>query len=304
MYLPCLSLLFWGFLVYLWYLEPWYLYKSGDILKNKVQEKCNNIIKQFNENINSHVFLIETNNKDKCLEDVKNIIKSVINSDEITSYQIDNESYIELSIIRNEGREIVTDQIKYLLEKLKTKPLLSKYLFYVILDSESLNAASSNKLLKTIEEPEEGIIGFLITSNLEKILPTVKSRCEIIKLDYESEFADFNEDILDVCIKLINKLETASLANFNIYKNNNKILEENYKEVIGTIIKIYNDALLNNKNAKIDNVLKLIKEKNTDYLLIKKSKYLNSIVPLNNSNMNKDLLLEKIYIDFKGMKQW
>lgn len=272
-------------------------------LKNIIQEKCSKIIQQFNENINSHVFLIETNNKDECLKDVKHIIKSVINSDETTSYQIDNESYIELSVIRNEGREIITDQIKYLLEKLKTKPLLSNYLFYVILDSEALNPASSNKLLKTIEEPEDGIIGFLITNNLEKILPTIKSRCEIIKFDYKDSTIEINKEIFDECTKLVNKLENSSLASFNIYKNSNEIIEDNYKEIINTLIKFYNDALINEVTLENNNIVKIIKETNDKELLIKKVLYLNSIIPLNNSNMNKDLLLEKIYIDFKGMKQ-
>ena len=273
------------------------------ILKKNVQEKCNRIIHQFNENINSHVFLIETNDKNKCLEDVKTIIKATINSDEITSYQIDNESYIELNVIRNEGREIVTDQIKYLLDKLKTKPVLSKFIFYIIVDSETLNIASSNKLLKTIEEPEDGIIGFLITNNLEKIIPTIKSRCEIINFDYGKEALDFDEDILNESTKLINKLEDKSLANFNIYKANNKFLEENYKEIINLLIKIYSDSALINPAKNLNDIIKVVKSKNSKKILLKKVYYLNSLVPYINSNMNKDLLLEKIFIDFRGMEQ-
>ena len=272
-------------------------------MKNTIEKKTNTIIKQFNENINSHVFLIETNNKTECLADVKEIIKKVLDGDDITNYQIDNESYIELIVIRNEGKEILTEQIKYLLEKLKTRPILSNYLFYIIVDSEKLNVTAANKLLKTIEEPEDGIIGFLITSNIEKILPTIKSRCEILKFDYEKESIEIDEDILNECTKLIEKLEDNSLSSFNIFKLNNKLLEDNYNDIINLLIQIYNYVALPNNIGNFSNIKEYIKNKNNQELLLKKILYLNNIVPLNNSNMNKDLLLEKIFIDFKGMEQ-
>ena len=53
----------------------------------------NNIIKQFSENINSHVFLFNTNNKEKCLESIKKMITKIIDADEVTTNQIINEIY-------------------------------------------------------------------------------------------------------------------------------------------------------------------------------------------------------------------
>ena len=51
--------------------------------------------------------------------------------------------------------------------------------------------SSSNSLLKFLEEPEEGIIAILITNNINQMLDTIISRCQILKLknkkvDYES----------------------------------------------------------------------------------------------------------------------
>ena len=69
-----------------------------------------------------------------------------------------------------------------------------------------MNDTASNKLLKTIEEPSENIIGFLLTSNIDIILPTIKSRCEILSAKYDS-LAKENEEsfeIDDTAIKLIN----------------------------------------------------------------------------------------------------
>lgn len=40
-----------------------------------------------------------------------------------------------------------------------------------------MNAASSNALLKTLEEPPEGIVFVMVTSRIERLLPTIISRC-------------------------------------------------------------------------------------------------------------------------------
>ena len=260
----------------------------------------NKVIKQFDENINSHVFLIETNNKDLCLEDVKNTIKKIINADENTANQIDNDIYIEMVIIKNEGKEIKTEQINYLLSKLKIKPKLSDYLFYIIMDSDSLNISSSNKLLKTIEEPENGIIGFLITNNLNSIIPTIKSRCEIIKSNYKNELnteLEFKEEVL----RYIHNLEGSDLVDYNIYIMNNDVIE-NTKELILMVTKIYNYLLDSKYPEGYEEILNFIKFNNNQKAILKKCKYLNELDDIVNSNINKNLLLEKIYIDFRGIK--
>ena len=128
------------------------------------------ITTEFNENKNSHVFLIETNDIDKCIVDIKTIIKSVINADEVTNSQIDDDSYMELITVREETGEIKKDKILELQKRINTKPILSNYKMYIIAPAELLNINSANKLLKTIEEPEEGIIGFLVTSVSKSLL--------------------------------------------------------------------------------------------------------------------------------------
>ena len=99
---------------------------------------------EFHENINSHVFLVETDNSDSCLVDIKTIIKEKILADKTVSNQIDSESYLELIIIRPEEKEIKKDQIILLQNRLKTKPILSDYLFYIITPAEALSEISSN----------------------------------------------------------------------------------------------------------------------------------------------------------------
>lgn len=81
------------------------------------------------------------------------------------------------SIINEEGTAIKIDQIRNMQNKIAEKPINSYYKIYVINDVELMTQEAQNCLLKTLEEPPEYIIIILITSNENKVLNTIKSRC-------------------------------------------------------------------------------------------------------------------------------
>ena len=57
------------------------------------------------------------------------------------------------------------------------------YRFVFIVDADLMNDQAQNALLKSLEEPPEGIIFFVITSDKEKLLPTIQSRCWTINFE-------------------------------------------------------------------------------------------------------------------------
>jgi len=61
--------------------------------------------------------------------------------------------------------------------------------FIFILEADLMNEQTQNALLKSLEEPPDGIIFFIITSNIDKLLPTIQSRCWIINFNPLSELA-------------------------------------------------------------------------------------------------------------------
>ena len=75
--------------------------------------------------------------------------------------------------------EEIRDQVN---KDITIKPYSSRYKIYVIDDAQLLNANAQNALLKTIEEPPEYAIIFLLTSNIDKILPTIISRCIVLNI--------------------------------------------------------------------------------------------------------------------------
>jgi len=83
----------------------------------------------------------------------------------------------DFTIIESDGKSVKIEQIRNLQEEISQKPILSKKKIYIIDDSDKMTKEAQNCLLKTLEEPPEYAIIFLIASNESKLLPTIKSRC-------------------------------------------------------------------------------------------------------------------------------
>jgi DNA polymerase-3 subunit gamma/tau len=81
--------------------------------------------------------------------------------------------YIELDAASNRG----IDEIRELLERAAYKPSVGRFKIFMIDEAHQLTKDSFNALLKTLEEPPEYLKFVLATTDPEKMLPTVLSRC-------------------------------------------------------------------------------------------------------------------------------
>ena len=108
------------------------------------------------------------------------------------------------------GSSIKIAQIRELQSDIIIKPH-SKYKIYVINHAEKMTVESQNALLKTLEEPPEYAIIILITNNKESLLPTIKSRCEIIKF-LPISIMDLKQYLMD---RGIEENRAILLANFS-----------------------------------------------------------------------------------------
>jgi DNA polymerase-3 subunit gamma/tau len=71
------------------------------------------------------------------------------------------------------------DDIRSLTEQVRIPPQLGKYKVYIIDEVHMLSASAFNAFLKTLEEPPSHAIFILATTEKQKILPTILSRCQI-----------------------------------------------------------------------------------------------------------------------------
>lgn len=81
---------------------------------------------------------------------------------------------IEIDAASNNGVE----EVRNLIEKVKYAPLKGKYKVYIIDEVHMMSSGAFNALLKTIEEPPEHVIFILATTEPQKVLPTIISRCQ------------------------------------------------------------------------------------------------------------------------------
>lgn len=84
---------------------------------------------------------------------------------------------VELDAASNRG----IDEIRKIKEGASFRPIEGKYKAYIIDEVHMLTKEAFNALLKTLEEPPPHVVFILATTNLEKVPPTIISRCQVLE---------------------------------------------------------------------------------------------------------------------------
>lgn len=87
------------------------------------------------------------------------------------------------------SKEIKIDQIRALADFMNVSTHRSGLRVVMLYPAEALNTAASNALLKTLEEPPPGTMFLLLSNRLDRLLPTILSRCRKFSLDGPSHEA-------------------------------------------------------------------------------------------------------------------
>ena len=276
------------------------------------------LVDYYHENKISHVYLVETNNVELCLEDLKKNVKQIFcagkyqeNCTECNICNLIDQNYLpSLAIIEPDGSTIKKEQILELKRNFSTVPIYTKDNIYIIKNAEAMTQSSANTMLKFLEEPEEHIMGFFITSNLNNVIPTIRSRCEVIKamydvheLNIDSVFDDSNSEFLNIAMTYLEKLEVEKKD--SIMYNRSILLgkisaREDIKKLFQIILIIYEEFLKNSLNlpSKYQKFAKnnFLSSYNSKALL-KRVNLVAQFLEDISSNVNLELLLDKFVID-------
>jgi len=174
---------------------------------------------------------------------------------------------IEIDAASNTGVE----NIREIIERANFAPTQARWKVYVIDECHMLSTAASNALLKTIEEPPERVVFILATTNPERVLTTIQSRCQ--KFNFKSinseyiynhlleisnkELINFEEEGLRLIAKRSNGgmrdaqrlLDQLSLIPDGITKKNveellGEVSENDLLDLIKSLIKNIPDSLI------------------------------------------------------------
>jgi DNA polymerase III subunit delta' len=95
----------------------------------------------------------------------------------------DIKQYVDMLEFKNKKRSIGIDDVRIIIEEINKRPYEGNNKVIIIYEGEKITSQAQNALLKTIEEPPKGVYIFILCENSELILETIKSRCQIHRLN-------------------------------------------------------------------------------------------------------------------------
>lgn len=225
---------------------------------------------EFEKGKSSHSYIFYTNDFLSCQKDVNNLIKHIFNVD--TLQMVDSDYYI---IHKSDKKNILKEDVQMLKNFFQKTSYISKNRIYLIEEAHKLNSSSANMILKFLEEPSKGVVAFFITTNLDAVLSTIKSRCQIINVFYD---INLNNNLN------VNNILYTILNDDNIYFNLFKMKKKFDKYERGELIEMFNECLILCYND-------IINKKS-----LKKIKVLNKCIFMLNSNVSIDYVFDYLFL--------
>ena len=98
--------------------------------------------------------------------------------------QFDEMRHPDLAVVQasQAGGVLKVDQVRELQHRLSLVPYEARYRIAMFLRFEEANASAANALLKTLEEPPPQVVLVLTAESAERLMPTIVSRCEVLRL--------------------------------------------------------------------------------------------------------------------------
>ena len=261
-------------------------------------------IKQYFEeksisNSIGHAYMFSNTNYENIKKAIEYILCSIIFKN---NSSIDENP--DVYFIEPEKNVIKKEKILELEENLSKTSQIGDSKVYIIKECDKLNISAANCLLKTLEEPGKNIYAFLITSNIDLVIVTIKSRCQIIQCEVDDKKQE-NETLIQKAMELIEKIEIFNLKSIAYCSNElyRSFEKEELKEVLKIMELFYKDCLnkiyglsietFTNHEEFINKVL----ENNKVNKIVSKMKILNDNIDLLKYNLNGNLFIDKILIE-------
>lgn len=162
----------------------------------------------------------------------------------ITCRKIEHSNHPDLKNIEidDDSRQLKIDQMREMQKELVYKPYEGQRKIYIINDADRMTSQAANSLLKTLEEPPSYATIVLLAEDVNKILPTVFSRCQHIKLsvisrDKIKEFL-LREGIKKEKVELLSRLANGSPGRALKLSTDEELFARR-KEVLTSLVKLH-----------------------------------------------------------------
>ena len=166
-----------------------------------------------------------------------------------TCKRVEEHNYPDFLYYSGKKESIKKRDVDHIQEELLKSPLEGKAQVYLLENIENSSNESMNSLLKILEEPKQGVYAILTCSNQNKVLPTIQSRCCVLKLLSES-----SSMIEERLIREGQSQENARILShmFKSYEDAISIDQDLYIELKEESYQFINCLFLNKDNLVID----------------------------------------------------
>lgn len=254
---------------------------------------------QIKHKLLSHAYIFESANEDYNLNFSKEFANNIFK---------DKGVYIEENLnqdlyIIDKGSEVIDiETIRLMLKDVSLMPKNKKIKIYIIHNAQNMRKEGSNAILKTIEELKDYNMVIFTTTNRNLLLPTIRSRCQIVRLNTKKQDSNVDYD------KLIEIISEVYKGNIGFYYQSKRFFT-NYKNDKMSIVNAYMDVFEKiidykyRKSVPEDNISLNIK-KLKDLSLDKIEEIISLLYTINigfKNNINYDLAMDEIiYCIYKG----
>lgn len=219
--------------------------------------------------------------------------------------------------IYSSDKRISVKDMRTLIEESALKPYEAEYGVYIVENAHTATAEAQNCLLKTLEEPAGDSIFILLTLNAGQLLPTVRSRCRLVRM------AGFSDEMILHQLNMIypkdaRNMQAASLAGGNIGRAVTLMENQALWDTAALADRLCTQAdslsaaqvaeLLRGAKDKTDELLALLEERLIragDVKSLARLGYVEDAVRRLKANVNPALLLDSLaYYFTRGETKW
>ena len=139
----------------------------------------------------SHAYLISGNPGTPLLDVAKYLAKSILCDDPdplacnncITCLRVDDKNYTDFIVYDGAKGSIKKEAVENIETQFEKTAFESKgIMIYILHLVENMSVEAINSILKFLEEPGNEVYAFLTTNNENNVLPTIISRCQLLRL--------------------------------------------------------------------------------------------------------------------------
>lgn len=217
-----------------------------------------------------------------------------------------SDNHPDFMVVTPDGASIKNAQVEEFQEFIFIRPFESKYKIVIFNEAHLMTERAQNRILKVLEEPPEYAVFIFLTKQMEIMLETVHSRCQILNANADEGY-EVNKVLFEKALELVHGIEkqdAGRVLEFGAYVKQDKSQVTQFLMQLTTILRdimifreTHNNQLISAENLTILNYKEQLGKLSTNISRKKNIELIELIEEVDQrlkSNMNFDLTVDKL----------